>query len=222
MRVSFASALTRSTVGRDSSTCTGWPPQPVCFSDKITTPEATTCLITSISMMLQSHTPGKKLIKLRNVTFCRMRICKAFADEFDKEDEMTCIVNLKDRAKTVVSQEENNWYNQAFGSERNMMNLNVMFQPDNPRQKQNGDDVFVVFKYQMFEEHKEEFKDRVGQFPENNRHQMEFIYDELDQEEETGQYMFDMLLPYGDLKTTEVTLEYVTKPKKEGAERDDP
>jgi len=35
-----------------------------------------------------------------------MRICKAFADEFDKEEEMTCIVNLKDRAKTVVSAEE--------------------------------------------------------------------------------------------------------------------
>jgi hypothetical protein len=105
-----------------------------------------------------------------------------------------------------------------------MMNLNVIYQPEKPSRKQNGDDVFVMFKYNMYEEHKEEFKDRLGQFPENNRHQMEFVYDELDQEEETGQYIFDMLLPYGELKLGpgEITYEAVPKPKKEGADREEP
>lgn len=38
------------------------------------------------------------------------------------------------------------------------------------RRKENHDDIFVVFKYQMHEEHKEEFKDVVAKFPENQRH----------------------------------------------------
>ena len=38
----------------------------------------------------------------------------------------------------------------------------------------------------MFEENREEFKDRLAQFPESNFKKMEFIYDELDQEEESG------------------------------------
>jgi hypothetical protein len=53
----------------------------------------------------------------------------------------------------------------------------------------------------MFEEHKEEFKEITGKFPESQKYQMEFVYDELDEDQETGSYMFDLLIPYGDLKT---------------------
>lgn len=51
---------------------------------------------------------------------------------------------------------------------------------------------------------------------------MEFMYTDVEDEQETGSYTFDLLIPYGELKTAEVNLEYVPKPKKEGADRDDP
>jgi hypothetical protein len=47
---------------------------------------------------------------------------------------MVCTVNLKDRSR-AGNEEEKNWYNQAFGTERNMMNLNVIYQPNIPRRK---------------------------------------------------------------------------------------
>ena len=34
--------------------------------------------------------------------------------------------------------------------------------------------------------------------------------------------MFDVLLPYGELKSSEIKLMYVPHPKKEGDERDEP
>ena len=80
--------------------------------------------------------------------------------------------------------------------------------------------MFVSYKYQIFEEMKEEFKDRLGQFPENNWKQMEFVVDGFDEDHETGSYLFDILLPYGELK--DVKLMYVPQPKREGDDRDDP
>ena len=86
------------------------------------------------------------------------------------------------------------------------MNLNVMYQPENSEIKKNHHDVFVSFPYTMFEELKEEFKDSLGKYPEKNFKQMEFIGDEIDEDEIAGQFMFDILLPYGDLKPSDVTL----------------
>jgi len=81
---------------------------------------------------------------------------------FNLENE-ECTVYLKDRNKPKdkkVDDREEEWYDQAFGKERNLMTITCSYNPKNETARTGKVDLFVYIKYKIHPELEEEFPTR--------------------------------------------------------------
>lgn len=127
----------------------------------------------------------------------------------DFEDGESCLVTLKDRSREQ-DEDEQLWYDRAFGTLRNMMRVKLHFNP--PKEvigdKQSKYEFHVRFKYTMFPELADEFN--ADDYPSI----VMPLAEELD-ENENLEYLAEFDRPYG---TYTVELRYKVKDTVEGDE----
>ena len=102
-------------------------------------------------------------------------------------------ITLKDRSRDQTS-DEKIWYNQAFGKERHIMKINIVYFPKALEAIKNNDwTMYVQISYSMYPELHEEFKDH--DYKEEFDREMETIV----HSSSTTYFSLDIDLPYGEV-----------------------
>ena len=122
----------------------------------------------------------------------RRRVCE------ELKDGESVIVHLKNRAIEQTEDEED-WYEKAFGEKQNMMSLRIMYAPLKPEMKQGKMfDLIARLKFDMF-------KELAGQFSaEDYPPEKDFYVDPkstkvaTNANEEAYEYTMELDYPYGD------------------------
>ena len=84
------------------------------------------------------------------IRYFRKRIHQSFSDGD------VAIVTLKNRSKPQT-EDEQDWYEKAFGKKRNIMKFTLLYKPLTEQIKKGNFEFFIKVKYQMFPEMEDEY-----------------------------------------------------------------
>lgn len=116
-------------------------------------------------------------------------------------DGDSCIIHLKNRSQEQ-NEEEEDWYEKAFGAKQNMMSITITYLPFSDLMKKGKSfDMFARIDFKIFDELKDEFSSE--DYPPLKDILVNATLSKNEKLEDTCTYSVDMEYPYG-----EFTIEY--------------
>ena len=128
-------------------------------------------------------------------------------------DGDTVIVTLKNRGQKNAEEQDEDWYEKAFGPKQNIMTIKIDFTPETKEAFKKGrNDIYAVVTYNMYEEMEGEFKKADYKQKENILLQSDKF--EISPTDVNYIYSAKLEYPYGDIEL-ELMYDTAGKPPEE-------